>query len=209
LRNVVLYTQMLERDYGDVLGTIGRDHCKVAVEGGRRMQALVQGLLGYTRVVAESEAPVEGNGPVSMDVVLADVQANLAAAIAESRATIEVHALPQVRVLRSHLIQIFQNLVGNAIKYRSSERAPLIRITAEQDGTKCHVFSVADNGIGIRPEYRERIFEAFRRLHGREIPGAGMGLTIASRLVDHYGGRIWVDSEEGRGSCFRFTLPTG
>jgi PAS domain S-box-containing protein len=208
LRNVVLYTQMLERKYGGVLDAVGRDHCKVAIEGGRRMQSLVQGLLEYTRVVAESDAPVDNDAPVSVAAVLADVQANLASAIAESGATIEVHAVPHVRVHRPHVVQIFQNLIGNAIKYRSSERAPLIRITAEHHGATRHVFSVADNGIGIRPEYRERIFEAFRRLHGREIPGAGMGLTIASRLVNHYGGQIWVDSEERRGSSFRFTLPT-
>ena len=208
LRNVVLYTQMLERNYGDVLDGAGRDYCTVAADGGRRMQTLVQALLEYTRVVAESDTPVGTDAPVSVAAVLLDVEANLAAAIAESGATIEAHALPEARVLRPHLLQIFQNLVGNAIKYRLPERAPLIRITAEQDGATQHVFSVTDNGVGIHPEYRERIFQAFRRLHGRDIPGAGMGLTIASRLVDHYGGRMWVDSEEGRGSSFRFTLPT-
>jgi PAS domain S-box-containing protein len=208
LRNVVLYTQVLERNYSHVLDPIGRDHCRVAAEGGRRMQALIQALLEYTRVVNETDAPIDRQPPLSVDDVLAEVQANLAAAITESGATIEAQALPQIRVLRAHAVQIFQNVVGNSIKYRSPERAPLIRITAEPDGANCHAFCVTDNGIGIRSEYRGRIFQAFRRLHGREIPGTGMGLTIASRLVDHYGGRMWVDSEEGQGSSFHFTLPT-
>jgi signal transduction histidine kinase len=106
----------------------------------------------------------------------------------------------------THLLQLFQNLLSNAIKYKKPGEDPVIRITARQEDGNW-IFLVQDNGVGIRPEYRQKIFEAFKRLHGREIPGAGMGLTICSRIVAHYGGKIWVESEEGRGSTFAFTLP--
>jgi signal transduction histidine kinase len=105
-----------------------------------------------------------------------------------------------------HFVQLFQNLVGNAIKYRAGERAPVIRVSARRSANEW-IFSVEDNGIGIAPEYHRKVFGVFKRLHGKQVPGTGIGLAICQKVVERYGGRIWVESEEGHGAAFRFTLP--
>jgi PAS domain S-box-containing protein len=208
LRNVVLYTQVLQRRYNEVLDEHGRAACRISVDGARRMQALVQGLLDYTRVLAESdvERDTELQSRIDCAQIVAAVQENLRTSIEESHARIVCDEMPVVRARDTHLIQLFQNLLSNAIKYRKPGQDVEIRIRARQERGEW-IFSVEDNGVGVGLQYQRRIFEAFKRLHGREIPGVGMGLTICSRIVAHYGGRIWVESQEGRGSTFAFTLP--
>jgi chemotaxis family two-component system sensor kinase Cph1 len=139
--------------------------------------------------------------------MLARVVANLDALVQESGARITVDLLPVVSA-DMRLENVFQNLVSNAIKYRKPGVAPEIRVSAKQmDG--CWMFSVQDNGVGIEPEFRDSVFEIFRRLHGQDIPGNGLGLALSRKIVEAHGGRIWVDSERGEGSTFHFTLPAG
>jgi signal transduction histidine kinase len=129
---------------------------------------------------------------------------NLSLSIKTTQASVSSDELPAVRAYEGHLVPLFQNLIGNAIKYRSDEK-PRIHIGYSHDNDV--IFSVADNGIGIAPEFHETIFVPFRRLHGSNIPGTGLGLSICKRVVERYGGRIWVDSQAGKGATFRFTLP--
>jgi light-regulated signal transduction histidine kinase (bacteriophytochrome) len=134
------------------------------------------------------------------------VLTNLQAAIEESRAQVLYETLPTVTADRSQLVQVLQNLIANAIKFRGTE-PPVVRITAKKKDREW-VFSVADNGIGIAPEHAEVVFAIFKRLHTRtEYPGSGIGLSICKKIVEHHGGRIWVESEPGRGCTFVFTLP--
>jgi light-regulated signal transduction histidine kinase (bacteriophytochrome) len=128
-------------------------------------------------------------------------------AIAEANATLRTGPLPQVRGDRGQLGQLIQNLLSNAVKYRRTDKLPLIEVASVQHDSEWTV-TVRDNGIGFRPEYAERIFGLFKRLHGREIPGTGVGLGICRRIVERHGGRIWAESDgEGRGATFTFTLP--
>ena len=138
---------------------------------------------------------------------MATTLANVQSAIGESGTTVTFNPLPPVRVHSTHPRQLFQNLIGNAIKYRSPERAAVVHVSAERQ-SGFWVFTVSDNGIGIQPEYKEHIFGLFKRLHsGDQYPGTGIGLAICQRIVEQYHGRIWVESEPGRGSRFIFTLP--
>jgi light-regulated signal transduction histidine kinase (bacteriophytochrome) len=130
---------------------------------------------------------------------------NLRAIITESGATVDSGPLPKLRIDTTSLIQLLQNLVANAIRYRSAA-PPLISISAQLEGAFWH-FYCRDNGVGISPEHYQRIFEPFKRLHGHEIPGSGIGLALCRKIVDRYGGRIWVESIVGEGSTFQFTLP--
>jgi light-regulated signal transduction histidine kinase (bacteriophytochrome) len=143
--------------------------------------------------------------PVPAGDILHDALGNLHSAIQESGATIVFGTLPVIRCNRSQIMHLFQNLVANAIKYRSSD-SPRIHISAAEQAS-AWVFSVADNGMGMKPEYQEVIFEPFKRLHGRaDYPGTGIGLAICKRVVERQGGRIWVESEPGAGSTFFFTI---
>jgi light-regulated signal transduction histidine kinase (bacteriophytochrome) len=144
---------------------------------------------------------------VDANDALNETLANLSGAIQENGAQVTADPLPAVSVHNAHLQQLFQNLIGNAIKYRSPARGPLVHVGAHRkDGH--WIFSVTDNGIGIEPEYKERIFGLFKRLHsGEEYAGTGIGLAICQRIVERYHGRIWVESEPGEGSRFYFTLP--
>jgi PAS domain S-box-containing protein len=202
LRNIALYTQLLAFRYESRLDDDGDEILNITRDSATRMQALVQDLLTYTRVIGSDQPPA----PVDCNRVFRSVLENLSAAVVESRATITSGALPEIRAHESSIVQVFQNLISNAIKYRGE--GPLrIHVDAERhsDGW---LFSVSDNGIGIAPEYQERIFGVFKRLHGREIAGTGIGLAICRRMVEKYGGRIWVESPgEGKGSTFRFTIP--
>jgi light-regulated signal transduction histidine kinase (bacteriophytochrome) len=138
---------------------------------------------------------------------LREALANLGTNILENKAEVRFEFLPSVRVQRFHLTQLFQNLIGNALKYRKQDVAPLVQISAESAGDEW-VFSINDNGIGFKPAYAERIFGVFKRLHHHgEYPGTGIGLAICARIVAHYGGRIWAEGEPGKGATFRFTLP--
>jgi light-regulated signal transduction histidine kinase (bacteriophytochrome) len=167
------------------------------------MDALIGDLLAFTQAASnhDDEVPLT---PATQP--LEGALANLAQAIAESGARVLCHALPTVRIRETHLQQLFQNLIGNAIKYR--REVPLCVTVAAKRLDGHWLFSVRDNGIGIRPEYKETIFGIFKRLHTNErYSGTGMGLAICQRIVERYRGRIWVDSELGKGSTFNFTIP--
>jgi light-regulated signal transduction histidine kinase (bacteriophytochrome) len=167
------------------------------------MEMLIRDLLAYTQI-SKVEAPLENS---DANEALIATLSNLEAAIKESGAEITYDSLPAAPVHSTHLQQLFQNLIGNAIKYRSPDRRPIVHVGAERQGRQW-VFSVRDNGIGIEPEYKERIFGLFKRLHtGDEYSGTGIGLAICQRIVERYHGRIWVESEPGQGSTFRFTIP--
>lgn len=166
------------------------------------MQALINDLLAYSRVGTRGKPFV----PADCAAVLAGVLADLNVALQESGAVVTHAALPSVRADATQLMQLFQNLIANAIKFRG-ERPPEIRVGAER-GAGEWVFSVRDNGIGIEPQYFERVFGVFQRLHTRrEYPGTGIGLAICKKIVERHGGRIWVESQPGQGSTFYFTLP--
>jgi signal transduction histidine kinase len=170
--------------------------------GTKRMRELLADLLAYAEIGARFDEPAQ---PVDLNLVVQKVRENLALAIGENRAVITVGRLPVVHGFESHFIPLFQNLIGNALKYRG-DQPPHIDISAAGENTHMRI-CVADNGMGIAPEYHKKIFAAFKRLHGQKIPGTGIGLAICQRVVERYGGRIWVESELGHGAAFLFTLP--
>jgi signal transduction histidine kinase len=202
LRMVATYSQLLAERYRGKLDADADKYIQYAVDGALRMQKLVQDLLAFSRVGRMGLALQN----VDTNVVLEVALKNLEAAIQESGAVIEHVQLPVAMADSSQLVQVFQNLIGNAIKFRGSE-TPLIRVAAEAPG-KEWIFSVADNGIGILAEHRENVFVIFRRLHTRaEYSGNGIGLSICKKIIEQHGGRIWVESEPGHGCNFQFTLP--
>ncbi len=202
LRMVATYTQLLAERYRGKLDADADKYIHYAVDGALRMQKLVQDLLTFSRVGREGLAVQSTDG----NAVLGTALTNLEAAIRESAAVVESVPLPVVMADSTQLVQVLQNLIGNAIKFHGSE-PPAIRVSAEAQA-KEWVFSVADNGIGIAAEHAENVFVIFRRLHTRtEYPGNGIGLSICKKIIEQHGGRIWFESEPGRGSTFRFTLP--
>ena len=204
LRMVSSYVQLLARRYQGRLDADADEFIAFAVDGAKRMQTLINDLLAYSRVGRRGSQM----SSVSVENLLQDVLANLQLTIEESRATITHDPLPVVRGDAVQLSTVFQNLVMNAIKFRSAE-PPCIHIGVCQEQGEW-VFSVKDNGIGIDPKFSERIFIIFQRLHSREsYPGTGIGLAVCKRVIQRHGGRIWVASEAGKGSVFYFTLPTG
>lgn len=203
LRGVKVYTELLSRRYGSSLDGEAQDFLGYIRGGATRMELLLRDLLAYTQVSKPGAVAEDTDA----NETLAEILANVKSAIVESGARVTAGPLPRLRIHGLHLKQLFQNLVGNAIKYRSAERAPLVRVSAEERNGYW-IFSVRDNGIGIEPEYRERVFGLFKRLHtGDEYSGTGIGLAICQRIVERYHGRIWVESEPGEGSNFLFTLP--
>jgi PAS domain S-box-containing protein len=203
LRTIKIYSELLADRLGIAVEGEAAEFLDFLQSAATRMELLVRDLLAYTQV-AKLDAPPE---ETDADRILAETLANLAGAIAESGAAVTHGSLPVLRTHGTHLRQLFQNLIGNAIKYRSEDRTPAVHIGAErQDGY--WVFTVRDNGIGIQPQFKEQIFGLFSRLHNADrYVGTGIGLAICQRIVDRYHGRIWVESEPGRGSEFRFTLP--
>jgi len=202
LRNLMSYSALIANKYGQALGEEGREMLDIAVNGARRMQALVDDLLIYCQVAGQDE---DCHLAVDCDAVLSFLQGNFSQLLAECGGKISWGHLPGLRAPESQVMQLFQNLVSNALKYRG-EKPPVVHVTASHENEEW-VFSVQDNGIGIAPQYQDEIFGLFRRLHGRDIPGTGLGLAICKRFVEHYGGRIWVKSEEGQGSTFFFSFP--
>jgi PAS domain S-box-containing protein len=203
LRMVTIYVQMLEREYGNQLDDKARQYIRFAAEGATRMNRLIGDLLQYSRLDIESK----NKGVVDTNAVVQEVLTLLAPHIREANLEVDIAELPNVRANRTQITQLFQNLISNAIKFRRSE-APYIRISATRQGT-FYQFIVEDNGIGIRPEYQHKIFVIFQRLHGRDkYPGTGIGLAICKKIVEGLGGKISIQSEEGQGSSFVFTIPT-
>ncbi len=203
LRTVVSFSQLLERRLANRTETEIHELLGFIIEGGVRMQAMIQDLLVFSRVVTGGRTPE----PTSAGEVVADVQKSLSASIERTGAQVRVERLPIVLCDPSQLHQVFLNLIGNAIKYRREE-PPIIEISAERRGDEW-VFSVRDNGIGIEPRDHDRVFEIFQRLHTREeYEGTGIGLAVVRRIVERHGGRCWLESTPGVGSTFFFSLPS-
>ena len=202
LRMVTSFTQLLAKRYQGKLGPEADEFIGHAVDGARRMQDLIQGLLAYSRVQTKG-ARFEW---VPAETALERALQNLRVAIEESGARVTHDSLPRVKADPTQLVQLFQNLVGNAVKFRA-EAPPEVHVSAARDDG-AWVFSVRDNGIGIEPRYADRVFKIFKRLHHRnDYPGTGIGLAICKRIVERHGGKIWFESAPGEGSVFRFTLP--
>ena len=202
LRMVSSFTQLLAKRYQGKLDKDADEFIAYIVAGAKRMQALINDLLTYSRVDTRGKS----FEPIDSEAVFDQAIANLRVAIEEGEAVITHDPLPSLIADDSQIVQLFQNLLGNAIKFHGKE-PPRIHVSAKQKGNEW-VFSFRDNGIGIAPEYFDRIFIIFQRLHGREeYPGTGTGLAICKKIVERHGGRIWVESAPSKGSTFYFTIP--
>ena len=202
LRMVTSFSQLLQQKYQGRLDADADEFIGYIVDGAARMDALIQDLLEYSRVSSRAKP----FGPTDMGVVMDHVRQNMAVLIRENGAEVTSGPLPTILADQSQMVQVVQNLVANAIIYRTDE-LPRVRVEAREKG-KEWIFSVHDNGIGIDPAYFDKIFELFQRLHSREqYPGTGIGLAICRRIVERHGGRIWVESEQGKGSTFFFSIP--
>jgi signal transduction histidine kinase len=202
LRTVASYAQLLARRYRGKLDKDADEFIDYMVGGVTRMHSLLNDMLAYSRVTEAKDRPL---APANLNAVVQSAMMNLDLAINENHASVHVDSLPTVHGDEIQLTQVFQNLIGNAIKYRAGE-PPIVTVSA-LEGINEWTICVEDNGIGIDPQYADRIFGIFKRLHGRELPGTGMGLAICKRIVERHNGRIWVESESGKGSKFCFTLP--
>jgi chemotaxis family two-component system sensor kinase Cph1 len=203
LRMVSNYTQLLARRYRDRLDSDANEFIDFAVDGAKRMQELIHDLLQYARV----ERRASEFRPVSIETIVGDALSNLAGAIEEAKASIVVDALPTLTCDGSQMTQVFQNLIGNAVKFRRPDQAPVVRVSATREDGAWRLW-VADNGIGIEPRFFERIFQMFQRLHARgEYSGTGIGLALCKKIVERHGGQMRVESVPGRGARFSFTVP--
>jgi len=201
LRMVASYTQLLERRYKNKLDSDAKEFIQFAVDGAIKMKNLIDDLLTYSRVGARDTRfePTDCSSPLGRAID------NLSVVIDENHAIITNDELPTVMVDALQITQLFQNLISNALKFRSKQ-PPRIHISAKQKGNEW-IFSVQDNGIGIAPQYKDKIFMIFQRLHSeKDYTGTGMGLAICKRIMEHHGGRIWVESDGARGSTFYFTI---
>lgn len=203
LRMVASYTQLLNRRYAGQLDDDGREFMRYILDGVQTMDRLLEDLLNYSLQLRPLEQPPS---TVDAEAVAQGVLLKMEKQIRDSGAEVTHEALPAVQSGFAHLSQVFHQLISNSIKFRGSE-PPRIHISATQTDDEV-TFSFKDNGQGIDPRFHEDIFRAFKRLHGREVPGTGVGLAISKRIIEQYGGRIWVESEPGQGATFRFTLPT-
>ena len=203
LRMVSSYTQLLMRRYGDKLDGDAKEFTAFIVDGATRMKQLIEDLLAYSRVGTRDR----NFKPVDAESSLKRALTNLRAAIQGSGATLTQDKLPTIHCDEAQLAQLFQNLIGNALKFRKPDAAPAVHVGAADRGAEWE-FTVRDNGIGIEPQYFERIFMVFQRLHDKgEYPGTGIGLAIVKKVVERHGGRIWVQSQPGAGTTFHFTMP--
>jgi light-regulated signal transduction histidine kinase (bacteriophytochrome) len=203
---ISLYTQLLQEEYASLLDETARSYVDFAVSGAQKMERLLQDLMAYSRV---SAAPAGQSGAVEetcdAKVALQAALENLEAAVRKSDAKIHVGELPSIAAPSVHVVLLFQNLVGNALKYCGG-KTPEVWIDSVPE-EKFVKFSVRDNGIGIEPQYAKQIFGIFKRLHGAEYEGTGIGLAVCQRIVERTGGKIWLESTLGEGSTFYFTLP--
>ncbi|WP_052374161.1 ATP-binding protein [Methanobacterium sp. SMA-27] len=203
LRMISSFLQLLERRYADKLDEDANDFIGFAVDGAKRLDDMINDLLIYSQVNSKRREL----SSVKLEEILEETLINLKVAIDENNVVITHDHLPIIYGNDQSMIQLFQNLIGNAIKYRSEE-TPKIDISVKKED-KHYLFSIKDNGIGIEPKHLERIFTIFQRLHSdREYEGTGIGLAIAQKIVIQHGGKIWAESEPGKGSIFYFTIPT-
>jgi light-regulated signal transduction histidine kinase (bacteriophytochrome) len=203
LRTMGSFSQLLAERYKGRLDADADRFLDFIVGASKRMKYLVEDLLSYARIATEVERP----SSVALDEDLEAAITHLSQAIAESNATVTHDPMPTVPVDRGQIVRLFQNLVGNAIKYRKPGQSPNVHIAAKRRGAEW-VISVKDDGIGFDPKYASMIFTPFKRLHtAEEYPGTGVGLAICKRIVQAQGGRIWAESEVGKGTTFFFTLP--
>jgi signal transduction histidine kinase len=202
IRNIAIYSELLALNYRNVLDDQGQQFLQFMISGAKQIEILVNDLLLYTQaasIVEESPDPAVATRPLEAAL------ANLREAIRESDAAVTYDPLPDVRIREVHLQQVFQNLIENAIKYRREK--PKVHVSAKNQDSNW-IFSVADNGIGFDPIYKEQVFDIFKRLHtARQYSGTGMGLAICKRILQRYRGRIWASSELGKGSTFYFAIP--
>ena len=199
---VTAYTQLLQRDCSGQLDGAAAMALQYVLEGTDRLGALLQNLLAYMQASRNPGAAAE---QIDCNEVLGEVIANLRIPIEQSGATIRSEGLPHLVYPRIHMLELLQNLVNNAIKYRGAD-PPVVEISAQETRGEW-IFSIRDNGMGIAAQHQQKIFGVFNRLHGNNIPGTGIGLAICRRLVEQHQGRIWVESELDRGSVFYFSLP--
>jgi two-component system sensor histidine kinase/response regulator len=201
LRMVKSYTQLLAQRYKDTLDEQANEYMQFTITGVNRMEKFIHDMLAYSQA-AEAQIDMKTvDCRTALDWALMELQP----AIDESGATVTADALPVVVGDPMRLSQVFKNLIGNAIKYRG-ELAPVIHVSKSEEAGE-YVICIRDNGIGIEPKYFDNIFVLFKRLHGRERSGSGVGLAICKEIIEHHGGRIWVESDPGQGSSFCFTLP--
>ena len=204
LRMVGSYLQLLERRYGDRLDGDAREFMDFAIDGAERMKGLINDLLDYSRVESRGK-PFE---LTDLNVILNRSKRNLSLVIEESGAQVIAEELPEIKVDAEQITQLFQNLIGNALKFHKKDEKPVVQLSVQKKEERFWEFSVSDNGIGIAPEYYERIFVIFQRLHTKEeYAGTGIGLAICKRIVERHGGKIWLNSKPGEGTTFYFTLP--
>ena len=203
LRMIGSFLQLLQKKYANDLDSKAHEYINYAVDGAKRMKDLILDMLEYSRV---NTNPIDFEN-IDLNEVYGDVKLNLSESISSNKAKIEVSKLPTIKGIKLHMLQLIQNIIGNALKYRSLERDPIINILANEKDTEWEIM-ISDNGIGIDPRFYEKIFIIFQRLHNKnEYSGTGIGLAICKKIIDKHGGRIWVTSEPGKGSVFYFTLP--
>jgi light-regulated signal transduction histidine kinase (bacteriophytochrome) len=202
LRMINSFVQLLQRKFDGKLDAESGEYIKYTIEGAHRIQHLIDDLLSYTRLGAKSFSPRQ----VDLSTVFKETLSNLSMASEENQTEITCDPLPRVMADPTHMLLLFQNLIANAIKFCDKEKSR-VHVSARPEAD-FWLFQVEDNGIGIDPQYFEKIFVVFQRLHPRDqYPGTGIGLALCKKIVEQHGGKIWVESEVGKGSKFRFTLP--
>jgi signal transduction histidine kinase len=206
LRMIAIYSQLLDRRHSENIGPEGKELLDTILAGARRMNQLVTDLLSYTRV---GNTEVTNPETVDPDEVMKEVAEALTVRINSLDAVVTSDNLLPVKIHRTHLVQLLQNLISNSLKYHSPQRQPRIHVTSRSTDTGLVEITVQDNGIGIDPEYHDRIFGVFKRLHTGNVSGTGIGLAICKKIVQYYGGAIWVISKRDTGSAFHFKLPAG
>jgi light-regulated signal transduction histidine kinase (bacteriophytochrome) len=199
---VTAYAELLAKEYRD-LGERADQYIDYVVQGAHRMDALLKGMREYWQA---SERGEHHHAPTDTNATLEQALLNLQESISTSGAIITRDLLPTVCADETALVEVFQNLISNAIKYRS-DQTPTVHISAAKNTTGDWTFSVQDNGIGIEQQFAEKVFVAFHRLNGNQYPGSGIGLSLCRKVIEHLGGTIWVESTIGQGSTFKFTIP--